>query len=123
MIYQEDSVVAAVRAVELISMLTAGPALARSDDEDLKALGNAIERIADARLRYMLGLIEKVQPSELERTAGEHASLIYAWLADHPKPEHATDELRAAVHWLDSQVMAGGIEGPGWDRELVRGEI
>lgn len=121
LIYQEPSVVSAVRAVELVCMLLVGPGLAAHPEIEMRALGNAVERIADARLRYMLGLIKKSQPSDEERVAGRHAATIYAWLNGGSKPEQASDELWAAVYYLDSYVKGAGIEGAGWQRELVKG--
>jgi hypothetical protein len=120
-IYQEPSVAAAVRAVEVLCMMLAGAGLANHEAIELRAIGNSAERMADARLRFMLGLIKDNEPTDEERQAGEHLVLVYDWIKGGAKPDQATDELWAALYWLDEQAMAGGVSGDGFVREIVKG--
>ena len=113
--------VAAVRAVELICMVIAGKAFENHPDIEFRAIGNTAGSIADARLRYMLGLMENSTPTDEERIAAEHAIRVLGYLHGDEKPQEATDELWASVVWLDTRAKEGGVDGDSWAQALVRG--
>lgn len=121
LIYDEASVTAAVRGLETLALMLVGPALANHADIELRALGNVAEKVADARLRYMLGLMENSKPTDEEHVVAAHVVRILGYLNGDSKPTESLDELWASVVWLDNEVQGSGVDGPGWEREVVRG--
>lgn len=120
-IYQERPVTAAVRGMELLMMFLGGKALLNHERIELRALGNASMKIADARLRFMLGLMSNSQPTDEEQEVAAHVVRILDYLSGGEAPDNALDEMWASVLWLDSRCQAAGVDGVGWFRELVRG--
>ena len=121
LIYDESSVTAAVRGLETMALMLVAPALVNHPDIELRALGNVAERVADARIRYMLGLMEHSPSTDDERVVAAHVVRILGYLNGDPKPTESLDDIWASVVWLDSQVQGAGVDGPGWYREVVRG--
>ena len=121
LIYDEASVTASVRGLELMALMLTGKALENHPDIELRALGNVAGSVADARLRYMLGLMGQSSPTDEERIVGAHVVRILGYLEGDPKPAESLDDLWASVVWLDSHIRSSGVEGEGWYREVVRG--
>jgi uncharacterized protein (UPF0147 family) len=95
--------------------------MARHDDIEVRALGNVAEKVADARIQKMMGLLK--DSTDEERIVAAHVIRILDYLmSGENKPVNELDEIWASMVWLDSQVRGAGIEGPGWVRELVRGD-
>lgn len=123
LIYDEESVTSTVRAVEALAMIVAGPILARHPTVEIRAVGTAMERIGQTRLAALSGKYGDV-PDE-DRQAAAHLANLLGWLdtgIDTPAAAQARDELHAALFWLDSRLRDAGARGPGWYRQLVRGE-
>lgn len=124
LVYDEAGVTAAVRGLEVIALMLVGPALARHGDIEVRAMGNVAEKVADARLRYMLGLMQNSEASDEERVVAAHVVRIVDYLSsggESGKPVEGLDDVWASLVWLDSQVQGAGVDGPGWAREVVRG--
>lgn len=117
LIYQEDSVVPAVRAVEVLAMMIAGPVLAAHPEISMRALGNVMLRFGEHRSLHMLN-----SGNDLERTAGEHLAVILGELAGATRADDARDELHAAMYWLDSTLKNAGIGTGSWMAQAALGE-
>lgn len=121
LIYQPDRVVPAIRAVETLCMMIAGEWFASHPDIQLRALGNVAQSLAESRFRYAAGTLTE-QPTDNEQAAHLHAAAILAYLRGQAqRPEVAEDELHAAVFWLHSHLSGAGIDGPGWERAIAKG--
>lgn len=121
LIYQEDSVVPAMRAVEVLAMLIAGPLLAAHPEISMRALGNVMLRLGAHREAYMLGSGEG-HPSDPEVIAGRHLATILGELAGVARADVPRDELHAAMFWLDSQLQKAGIKGDNWVANVAMGK-
>lgn len=121
LIYDEAGVTAAVRGLEMMALLLVGQALEKHSDIELRAMGHVAGKVADARLRYMLGLMEQSPSTDEEHVVAAHIVRILGYLNGDAKPVEALDEVWASAVWLDSQVQGAGADGPGWYREVVRG--
>jgi hypothetical protein len=122
-IYQEPSVQAAIRAVNIVTSILAGDAMEKHHEMRIRAMGHVAGSLADSQLRYGLGLVEGHDPDEFTRLATEHAVTIISFIKgaeSSEASERALDEVHAAVYWLDSRLKAAGITGDGWYRELAR---
>jgi len=120
LIYQEDSVIAAIRALEVLGLGLAAPYLATHGLISLRALGNVAAKLARTRIQIMLS-----SDNPYMRVAGEHVGTIFRVLADNPpesSDESALDELHAALFWFDSILNTAGTNGPNWFQSLARGE-
>lgn len=120
LIYQRESVVSAVRTLEVLAMLIAGPALAKHPDLSMRALGNMMIRLGAHREEYMLGT-GVGEPTDPEVVAGRHLATILGELAGIARADTARDELHAAMYWLDSELRAAGIKGGSWMAETALG--
>lgn len=123
LIYDEEPVTSTVRAVEALAMIVAGPILARHPAIEMRAVGTAMERIGRTRLAALGGRYGDVP--DTDRQVAEHLTAVLCWLdtgVDTPEAARARDELHAALFWLDARLRDAGASGPGWYRELVRGE-
>lgn len=118
LIYDEGSVTSVVRALEASSMGWWGAMLERHPDLKVTAIGVALQRLADLRIATM---ISEGGDSE---TAVNHAARIALWLSTPglEEPTDALDEFHAALFWLDSRLSGAGTQGPGWFRQLGRGD-
>lgn len=125
LIYQEEPVRAAVRAIEMLCMHLAGQWLAQHPDIELRALGNVAQRLAQVRVRFGLGAMEGHEvPDEMVAATG-HVVTILAYLAGevaNGRPAVEESELHAAAYWLDSTLSRAGVAGEGWFRALARGD-
>jgi hypothetical protein len=115
LIYQEDSVTQAVRALEVFAMLIAGPVLAKHPEQSMRALGNMMIRLAAERESFML------KSDGLEATAGQHVATILGEIAGVADASDAKDELHAAMFWLDSTLKNAGINTGSWMAEVALG--
>lgn len=113
LIYQEDSVVPAIRALEVFAMLIAGPVLAQHPEQSMRALGNVMMRLGAAREESMLSNAEY-------ETAGKHIAVILGSMVGAVNADEAKDELHAAMFWLDSTLKQAGIKG-GWVADAAMG--
>lgn len=120
LIYQEEAVVPAIRALEVLALLVAGPVLARHPLIEMRALGNMMLRLGTVREEWMLGLTSKPVSDE-EVAAGRHIATILGEMSGVTNADDARDELHAAVFWLDSFLRQSGIKGDGWTKDLARG--
>lgn len=114
LIYQEESVVPAVRALEVFAMLFAGPILAKHPERSMRALGNMMMRLGAAREESML------MSAEYE-TAGRHIAVILGELAGVANADRERDELHAALFWLDSTLKKAGIKPGNWVADTALG--
>lgn len=112
LIYQEESVVPAVRALEVFAMLVAGPVLAKHPEQSMRALGNMMMRLGEHREELMLANNE---------TAGRHVAAILGSLVGVGNADEAKDELHAAMYWLDSTLKQAGIDTGSWMAEAALG--
>lgn len=112
LIYQEDSVVPAVRALEVFAMLVAGPVLAKHPEQSMRALGNMMMRLGEHREELMLANDE---------TAGKHVAAILGSLVGAVNADEAKDELHAALFWLDSTLKRAGIKPGNWPADTALG--
>lgn len=115
LIYQEDSVVSAVRALEVFAMLVAGPMLANHPELPMRALGNMMIRLGTAREESMLTHAEY-------ETAGRHIAAILGSLMGVTNADQAKDELHAALFWLDSTLKKAGIKTESWLADVALGK-
>ena len=120
LIYEEAPVAAAVKAVEVLGLITAGTVLKESPEVEVRAVANLMLRWADARVKTMGA------GDEYEQTAVGHITTIMDWLSGGADPETRPDvalsELHASAFSFDSTLMGAGITGDGWFREIARGE-
>lgn len=114
LIHQEDSVVAAVRALEVFAMLLAGPILAKHPERSMRALGNMMVRLGAHREQSMLTSAEY-------ETAGRHIAVILGELAGATRADRERDELHAAMFWLDSTLKKAGIKPGNWMSDTALG--
>lgn len=121
LIYQEDSVVPAVRALEVLAMLVAGPVLANHPEFSMRALGNMMIRLGAHRETYMLGKGEG-NPTDPEVVAGRHLAVILGEMAGIANAEIPRDELHAAMYWLDSTLKQAGINTETWLAQVALGK-
>lgn len=120
LIYDEESVTAAVKGVQSFLMALGAEALKRHPDLVLRAFANFGERVTNTHVEFWNGG-KSEEPSEEQREVGRHLLEIYAWLSgEGERPDEALDQLHAAVVWTDKRAKAAGVSGPGWYRELVR---
>lgn len=123
LIYDEPSVGATVRALEVVALGMVGRRFAQHENISVRALGNVMTRIAEARLRCALGMVKDVETTPERRVAMEWALQVSEWANNGgPEPTVALDELHAAVFHLDSRLNGAGLAGPGWIRDLARGD-
>lgn len=120
LIYQEESVIPAVRALEVLALLLAGPTLIRHPKIELRALGTMMMKLGQHREMYMLGTGQG-EPTDLETVAGRHLATIIGELAGVANGVEARDELHAALYWLDSTLNKAGIKGTGWPTDAAMG--
>lgn len=123
LIYDEPSVGAVVRALEVVALGMVGRRFAQHQNISVRALGNVMARLAEARLRCALGLVKDVGTTPERRLAMEWAMQVAEWANNGGvEPVGALDELHAAVFHLDSRLNSAGLAGPGWIRDLGRGD-
>lgn len=120
LIYQEDSVIPAMRAVEVLAMLIAGPLLASHPEISMRALGNIMLRLGSHREAYMLGS-GGGHPSDPEIIAGRHLATILGEMAGVARADVSRDELHAAMYWLDSTLKKAGIKEGTWMADVALG--
>ena len=112
LIHQEDSVVPAVRALEVFAMLIAGPVLAKHPEQSMRALGNMMMRLGEHREEFMLAN---------DDIAGKHVAAILGSLVGAVNADEAKDELHAAMFWLDSTLKQAGIKSGNWVADTALG--
>lgn len=126
LIHQRGPVEAVVRALEVMALGMAGRQLAKHPHQSVRAVGNLMLRLASARAGCALGLSKGVDTSEDRRTAMQWAVQVSNWaMSPDPRtepPVQALDELHAAAFQLDSRLNSAGLSGPGWVRDLGRGD-
>ena len=62
LIYDEPSVRAALRVVETLAMMLAGPKLIQPEDEEVRAIGNIMVKFAETHMRAATGAIKGYEP-------------------------------------------------------------
>jgi hypothetical protein len=83
----------------------------------VRAVGTVMQRLAAARTRHHLA------GTDDQRTSLQHVIAVANWAIDGgPEPTVALDEVHAAVFHLDSRLVSAGMSGPGWERDLGRGD-
>lgn len=112
LIYQEESVVPAVRALEVFAMLIAGPVLSKHPEQSMRALGNMMMRLGEHREESMLAN---------DDAAGKHVAAILGSLVGAVNADEAKDELHAAMYWLDSTLKQAGIKPGNWPADAALG--
>lgn len=118
-IHDEEPIVAAMEAIEVIALTVTGRLLAENEHVEMRAIGNVMMRWADARQRTLDG----DEATDAEHVAIEFATEILDWMGEQgERPEDALDQFQASAFGFDSRLQAAGISGPGWYRELARGE-
>lgn len=123
LIYQRGPVEATVRALETMALGMAGRTLAKHPTTAVRAVGNLMLRLAESRVRISLGLVKGQETTEDRRTATQWTIQVSNWaMAGGPEPTQALDELHAAAVHLDSRLNSAGLTGPGWERDLGRGD-
>jgi len=121
LIYDRLGVTATVRALEVLALGIVGRSFESHPVMAVRALGNAMSKIADARTRHMLGLIKGEDTTDQARAAVETIVQLSGWLAgERPEPE-GLDDLYGAVFWFDSRLNGAGLSGSGWLRDLGTG--
>jgi len=119
LIYQEEPVTAGMEAIEIIALTVTGNLLADNEHVEMRAVGNVMLRWADARQRTLNG----EDATDAEHTAIEFATEILDWMGGQgERPAIALEQLHAIAFSFDSTLQGAGIDGPGWYRELARGE-
>ena len=117
LIYDDESLGAVARALEVAALAMAGQTLLRRPEGPIRLLGRFMVRVASARTEEML------RSDGAQRVAIEHTSKVFNWLAGKaPFPADELDELHAAAFRLDARAQAAGVRGPGTIREAIRGD-
>jgi len=123
LIYDDEAAYATADAIDTLAYRLAGSMLARHQDIEMRAIGNYLLRVADARERRMLGEMEGHESTEIEQAAIHHVGVILKWLGEGgDRPEESLDELHAVVFAIDSKVQSAGATGPSPMAGLVRGD-
>jgi NADPH-dependent ferric siderophore reductase len=122
LIEDEAAIGATVRALETFALGAIGQLWERHDDESVRALGNVMSRIGDARTRHMLGNLKQETTPEAA-AAMRFIIQVAGWMVgERDRPVAALDQLHAAAFAFDRDAASAGISGPGWLRELLRGD-
>ena len=125
LIYDNDSVEAAVRALETISLGMVGQLFRAHPDPALRGIANSMLKVGLARVEAALGMVKDVETTDELREAVRCAQAVLDYMAgnrnDYPVAE--ADQLYAALFHLDSRLNGMGLSGPGILRRLARGEI
>lgn len=120
LIYDDESLGAVMRGLEAWSLAVAGNLLKADQTDELRGMGNFMDRVAGARLSEM-----KANGGAQEVVA-DWMLLISKYAAGKtpltPDIQRALDELHAAVYRLDSRANGAGLTGPGVHRLAVRGD-
>jgi hypothetical protein len=122
LIEDEEPVTAAVRVVEMVSMILAGQILARHPTLQVRAVGNVAEGLGRTRLAVASESLE----NDI-RLAAHHASALLQYLSvpnplATPVGDSVLDELHAAVFWLDSTLRQMGVGSEEWYARVARGD-
>lgn len=119
LIYGEEPVTAGMEAIEVIALTVTGNLLTNNENVEMRAMGNVMLRWADARQRALSG----EESTDAEKAAIEMATEVLDWMGGQgEKPEQAVSDFHALCFEFDSRLQGAGITGPGWYRELARGE-
>ena len=120
LIYDDESLGAFARVLEMYSLSVTGQKLARHPDQRIRAIGTLMVRIGETRG------VEMIRNDGAQRVAVEHMVLFGAFLAglphDESKLDEALNELHSLAFRLDSRANSAGIAGPGVHRLAVRGD-
>lgn len=118
LIYDDESVGALGRGLEVMAMSMTGQMLAKHQLKPIRAMGNFMLRIAESRAAEMM------RNDGAQRVMIEHLSKVMTFLAGHSAhiPELEIDELWAVTFHADRRAKAAGIQGPGAHRLIVRGD-
>lgn len=123
LIYERGPVEATVRALEVAALGIVGRRLASHPNLSVRAIGNVMAKLAAGRLRCGLGLVPGVPTTEDRRLALQWAMKVTGWALDGGEaPLSELDELHGVVFHLDSRLNSAGLSGPGWERDLGRGD-
>ena len=117
LIYDDETLGAVARALEVAALAMAGQTLMRRPEAPVRLLGKVMVRIASTRTNEML------RNDGAQRVAIGHTSKVLNWLAGKASfPADELDELHAAAFRLDSRAQSAGVQGPGTVREAIRGD-
>jgi hypothetical protein len=118
LIYDEETQGALVRGLETMALQMVGQTLRRNKDMKVRAIGNVMLNVADARLRDAAR-----EPGSIRDTVIKHLARIMGWLSGRASyPAIQLDEVHAALYQLDHRMRSAGISGPGHIRDLARGD-
>ena len=123
LIHEEENVTVGIKAIEIMALTVTGELLSKNEDVEMRAVGNLMMRWADARQRAMMNGMDGEDSTHLEKSAMVLLTDILDWMGGQgEKPEDALEQLHSVAFSFDSTLSGAGITGPGWYRELARGE-
>ena len=124
LIYQEGLVTAVVDVLEAFLVGLGARLLQGNPDVAMRAMGHFGESLSQTKLAHWRGDLRDLTPTDLQKRLVGHLDEILAWLADEKmdRPDVALDDIHSAIVWLDKRGKGAGVVGPGWYRELLRGD-
>jgi hypothetical protein len=127
LIYDDASIEAGVRSLEMVSLGIVGANYQNHPDQAMRGISNAMLKLSKARLEAGYGLIKGVETSDELLEATRCAFRVFEYLGDKtgeiPYPVAEADQLYALLFYLDSRLNGAGISGPGIKRKLARGDF
>ena len=127
-IWDDASIEAGVRALEMISLGIVGANYCNHPDPAMRGIANAMLKLSKARLEAGYGLVKGQDTTPELMEATRCAFAVFDYLGDRtvgntPYPTAEADQLYALLFHLDSRLNAAGISGPGIKRNLARGDV
>lgn len=120
LIYDDESLGAVMRGLEVWGLAVAGNLLKNHKVQPLRGIGNFMGRVADSRLSMMK------KNGGAQEVVADWILIVSKWSAGRspmtPDVKRALDEMWASVYRLDSRANAAGVIGPGDHRIAVRGD-
>jgi hypothetical protein len=116
LIDSEEPVTAATHGVMMLALALAGKLLEENQNIELRAVGNVMGKMSDARYRAM------IEGSELEQSAADLIEQVFAWMGGAAeRPDAALDELHAAMFGLDRHLNSSGLQADTWATRIAKG--
>lgn len=117
LIYGDEELEGVVRALETEALAVLGEYLIRTGDFDRKRIGGILVKIANSRRQINLGHT----PQE-EKDGTRHMMEAVIRMLNVPDDAEAVDKVHAALSYIDRRIGDAGTTGPGFIREIVRGD-